>query len=165
MKYVAEINGREIHVEVMDEYHVSIDGEVCEVHFDAVRGQMIYSLLVDGISYEVNIVRENGDWEVLLRGMRYSVRVEDERERKLRATAGKPFSQHETVLIQAPMPGLVVEIPVREGQTVQKGDVLLVLESMKMQNELTAPREGRVSRIMVKGDENVERKQTLVVIE
>lgn len=62
------------------------------------------------------------------------------------------------------MPGLVVAIPVEEGQPIQKGQVLLILESMKMQNELKAPREGTVGRIRVKPGETVEQKQTLLSV-
>jgi glutaconyl-CoA/methylmalonyl-CoA decarboxylase subunit gamma len=62
------------------------------------------------------------------------------------------------------MPGLVVTIPVEEGQSIQKGQVLLILESMKMQNELKAPRDGTIGRIRVKPGETVEQKQTLLSV-
>jgi biotin carboxyl carrier protein len=62
------------------------------------------------------------------------------------------------------MPGLVVTIPVAEGQEVKKGQVLLILESMKMQNELKSPRSGMIGRIRVKAGETVEQKQTLLNI-
>jgi pyruvate carboxylase subunit B len=62
------------------------------------------------------------------------------------------------------MPGLVVAIPVEEGQPIQKGQVLLILESMKMQNELKAPRDGTVGRVRVKPGETVEQKQTLLSV-
>ena len=60
------------------------------------------------------------------------------------------------------MPGLVVAIPVEEGQEVKKGQVLVILESMKMQNELKAPRDGVVERIKVRAGESVEQKQTIL---
>jgi len=62
------------------------------------------------------------------------------------------------------MPGLVVAIPVTEGQEVKKGQVLLILESMKMQNELKAPRDGIVNRIKIKVGESVEQKQPLLSV-
>jgi biotin carboxyl carrier protein len=67
-------------------------------------------------------------------------------------------------LLKSPMPGLVVAIPVEEGQEVKKGQVLLILESMKMQNELKAPRDGVVHRIKVKTGETVEQRQTLLSV-
>jgi biotin carboxyl carrier protein len=62
------------------------------------------------------------------------------------------------------MPGLVVAIPVTDGQEVKKGQVILILESMKMQNELRSPRDGVMGRIRVKVGESVEQKQTLLSV-
>jgi len=67
-------------------------------------------------------------------------------------------------LLKAPMPGLVVSIPIEEGYEVKKGQVLLILESMKMQNELKSPRDGKVNRIKVKAGESVEQRQTLLSV-
>jgi biotin carboxyl carrier protein len=68
------------------------------------------------------------------------------------------------IQIKAPMPGLIVAIPVAEGQLVKKGDVLIVLESMKMENEIKAPRDGTVSAMRVTRRQNVEQNQTLAVL-
>jgi biotin carboxyl carrier protein len=62
------------------------------------------------------------------------------------------------------MPGLVVTVPVSEGQTVDLGDVLLILESMKMQNELKSPRAGKISRVRVKPGDSVEHRDTLLSV-
>ena len=66
--------------------------------------------------------------------------------------------------LRAPMPGLVVAVPVTEGQSVKKGQVILILESMKMQNELKSPRDGTIGRIRVRTGESVEQKQTLLSV-
>ena len=62
------------------------------------------------------------------------------------------------------MPGLIVTVPVSEGEAVHKGDILVVLESMKMQNELKCPRDGQVTRVKIKTGENVEQNQVLVTV-
>jgi biotin carboxyl carrier protein len=62
------------------------------------------------------------------------------------------------------MPGLVIDIPVQDGQEVAKGNVLMILESMKMQNELKAPQSGKISRIKVAIGDYVERRQTLLSV-
>jgi biotin carboxyl carrier protein len=62
------------------------------------------------------------------------------------------------------MPGLIVAVPVSEGQAVHKGDILIVLESMKMQNELKCPRDGTVGRIKIKAGDNVEHNQVLLTV-
>ena len=80
------------------------------------------------------------------------------------APARGGVAEHGEFHLKAPMPGLVVAIPVSEGQTVSKGDVLLMLESMKMQNELKAPRAGTIARMRVKVGDSVELKQTLLSV-
>jgi biotin carboxyl carrier protein len=63
------------------------------------------------------------------------------------------------------MPGLVVAVLIEEGQEVKKGQVMLILESMKMQNELKAPRDGVMGRVRVKAGESVEQRQTLLSVQ
>ena len=164
-KYFAEIEGVEYQIEILSNNRVVINGEPYELDFQALRQHLSYSLLLEGKSYEINIYQDNGFWEVLLRGTRFSVQVEDERERRLRMATGQSSKEEGKIIIQAPMPGLVIDIPVKEGQEVDEGDVLVILESMKMQNELNAPRAGRITRIQAKMDEHVERKQVLLVLE
>jgi len=165
MKYITEIGDREFIIEIIDEQHVLINNVAHEIDFEAIREQLAFSMLVDGQSYEINIYQENEGWEVLLRGRQYSVNVEDERERRLKAAAGNSITRKGAFHLQSPMPGQVVDIPVQKGQEVEEGDVLLILESMKMQNELRSPRSGRVSRILVNPHENVEQRQTLLSVE
>ena len=164
-KYFAEIEGVEYQIEILSDTRIAINGEPYELNFQALRQHLSYSLLLEGKSYEINIYQDNGLWEVLLRGHQFSVKVEDERERRLRMAAGQSSKEEGKIVIQAPMPGLVIDIQVKEGQEVDEGDVLVILESMKMQNELTAPRAGRITRIQTKMNEHVERKQALLVLE
>ncbi len=63
------------------------------------------------------------------------------------------------------MPGLVVKVPVKDGDEITKGDVLVILESMKMQNELKAPKDGKVSRIHIAEGDSVEQRQAMVNLE
>jgi biotin carboxyl carrier protein len=122
-------------------------------------------MLVDGKSYEAYIAEEDGLWQVLMQGTLYSAEVEDEREKRLRAAAGEGAGEGGEFVLRAPMPGLVVSIPVNPGQEIEKGDVLIILESMKMQNELKAPRDGVVARVEVSEGESVEQRQALVSLE
>ena len=164
MKYITTIGEKQFLVEIIDDKHVSVDGKVYEVDFESVSGQPVYSLIVDGKSHESYVAPGEQDWQVLLRGRLYPVSVEDERERRLRAAAGSGVAETGEFLLKSPMPGLVVAIPIEEGQEVKKGQVLLILESMKMQNELKSPRDGIVHRIKVKTGETVEQKQTLLSV-
>ena len=165
MKYVTTIDGKEFLVEIIDERHVSVDGKVVEVDFESIESQPVFSLIVDGKSYEAYVYHGEEDLEVLVKGRLYHADVEDERERRLRASAGGVVAQSGTFHLKAPMPGLVVAVPVSEGQEVKTGEVLLILESMKMQNELKAPRDGVVGRILVAAGDSVEQRQKMLSVE
>lgn len=165
MKYITTVDGKDYLVEIIDEKHISVNGKTYEVDFESVSGQPVYSLIVDGKSHESYVQQGDDNWQVLLRGRLYPVIVEDEREKRLRAAAGGGVAESGEFHLKAPMPGLVVTIPVEEGQAVKKGQVLLILESMKMQNELKSPRDGTIGRIRVKAGESVEQRQTLLSIQ
>mgnify|MGYP003419037499 FL=1 len=165
MRYITNVEGKQFLVEIIDEKHVSLDGKVYEVDFESVSGQPVYSLIVDGKSHEGYAAQDEDNWQVLLRGRLYPVTVEDEREKRLRSAASSGVVETGEFHLRAPMPGLVVTIPVEEGQAVQRGQVLLILESMKMQNELKAPRDGTVGRVRVKAGESVEQKQILLSVQ
>jgi biotin carboxyl carrier protein len=164
MKYITTINSKEFLIEVFDEHQVFINGRQLDVDFNSVSGQPIYSLLVDGRSFEGFVYSGEDAWEVLLMGRQFPVQVEDEREKRLQAAAGRTISESGEYHMKAPMPGMIVSIPVSENQSIEKGQVLVILESMKMQNELKSPRDGIVSRIRIKPGESVEQRQTLLSV-
>ena len=165
MKYVSQVNETEFLIEIVDERHIIVNGKQLTVDFNSVSGQPVYSLLVDGKSFEGFVYPGDAEWEVLLMGRQFPVVVEDEREKRLRAAAGGSVSEAGEFHLRAPMPGMVVSIPVEEGQEIEKGQVILILESMKMQNELKAPRAGTIGRIRVKPGESVEQRQILLSVQ
>ncbi len=164
MKYITTIGEKQYTVEVLDEKRVSIDGKIVEINFASVNDQPVYSLLIDGKSYEAYVYPNEDVWEVLLRGRLFPASVEDEREKRLRATGSTGPVEGGEYHLKAPMPGLVVTILVEEGQEVKKGQVLVILESMKMQNELKSPKDGTISRIRAKVGETVEQRTTLLSV-
>ena len=165
MKYVTTIGEREFIVEILDDRHILIDGSPVTVDFDSVTDQPVHSLLVDGHSYEASVFPgEEEGWQVLIHGKLYPAQVEDEREKRLRSRSDSGVAERGEFHLKAPMPGLVVALPVEEGQAVAKGDVLVILESMKMQNELRAPRAGTVARLRVGIGDSVEQRQTLLTV-
>ena len=164
MKYITTLHDREYLVEITDESHIQVDGRCYEVDFHAIGDRSLYSLLVDGHSYEAYVYPNDEGWEVILQGRLYPVKVEDEREKWLRLAAESTLVHHAEFLLKAPMPGSIIALPVQEGQVVDKGQVLAILESMKMQNELRSPRKGTVSRVRVKIGENVQQKEILLSV-
>lgn len=164
MKYYTTIGEQEYLIEILDEHHVLVDGKAYEVDFVEISDQPVYSLLLDGNSYEAYVYPTDTTWQVLLHGRLYPAMVEDERQRRLRAAAGSQVQQSGEFYLKSPMPGLVIAVPVTEGQPVKKGDVLIVLESMKMQNELKSPRDGVAARLRVSAGDRVEQHQTLLSV-
>lgn len=165
MKYISTVNEVEYTIEIIDESHISVNGRLITVDFNSVSGQPVYSLLVDGASFEAFVYPGEEKLEVLLMGRQFPVMVEDERDRRLRAAAGGSVSEAGEYHLKAPMPGMVVSILVEEGQKIEKGQVVLILESMKMQNELKSPRAGTVGRLRIKAGESVEQRQTLLSVQ
>ncbi len=164
MKYITTVDGKEYLIEVVDEKHIRVGDRLLAVDFESVNGQPVFSVILDGKSYESFISESDEGWQVLMRGKQYQITVEDEREKRLRAAAGGGVAEGGEFNLKAPMPGLVVAIPVSEGQEIKKGQVLIILESMKMQNELKSPKDGIAERIRVKAGESVEQKQALLSV-
>lgn len=165
MKYLTKVEDKEYVVEILDDNHVRLGDQVYNVDFESISGEPAFSILVDGKSYEAMVYPDNSEWQVMIRGKLYIVQVEDEREKRLRAAAGATVTAGGEYHLKAPMPGLVISLPVENDQEVKKGDVLVILESMKMQNELKAPRDGIVKRVRVEPGDSVEQKQTLLSVE
>ena len=165
MKYATTVNDKTYIIEINDDRRIIVDGVEHPVDFNTVSGQPVYSLILDGHSYEAYVQESEDGWQVLLRGDMYGVSVEDEREKRLRAAAGGNLASGTGEFnLKAPMPGLIVAVPVAEGQAVQKGDILIILESMKMQNELKCPRDGTVTRVKVKAKDSVEQGQVMLTV-
>jgi biotin carboxyl carrier protein len=129
-----------------------------------------YSLLLAGKSYDIlarRITRpdqkDSQTYEIFVAGQRFEVKVEDERERLLAGLAHAGAHSGE-MMVQAPMPGLVVGVPVEQGASVQAGETVVVLEAMKMENDLSAPLAGIVKEIRVNKGQTVDQGEVLVVI-
>jgi len=164
MKYVTTIGEVEFNVELVDDRSVNVNGKVYEVDFDSLSDQPVVSLLVDGQSYEAYVYQAEDSWQVLMLGRFYPAIVEDEREKRLRAAVGGSAGSSGEYQLKAPMPGLVIDVPVTDGQDVDRGDVLLILESMKMQNELKAPKAGKIRRVRINPGDSVEQHQIMLSI-
>jgi biotin carboxyl carrier protein len=119
---------------------------------------------MDNTQYELLIEERDGEYEVLMRGKLYTGQVLDERAQLVASRRSLKMIDSGEISIRAPMPGLIVAIPVKEGQEVKSGQAVVILESMKMQNELKAPRDGIVQRISVEAGQSVEQNKLLVTI-
>jgi len=162
MKYITTIKDEVFEIELLKDNRVLLNGEEIIVDFETVPGQMVFSLIVDGKSFEARVNEDNEEWLVYLKGTLYSAEVIDEREKRLRDAGAGGVEGGGTYSLLSPMPGLIVKLPISDGESVKTGDVLVILESMKMQNELKSPITGTISAISVSEGENVEKKQILL---
>jgi len=163
MKYEVTVGENTYSIEVNQEGQVTLDGQEVPVDFSEI-GSGLCLLLVNNESFEGLVEQKEDGWSVLFRGDLYEVQVADERAQLMRARAGMAVPDSGELPIKAPMPGMVVTVPVEVGQQVEKGQNIVILESMKMENELKTPRAGTVERINVKKGDSVEQGQVLVVL-
>jgi len=162
MKYHVSLHGREIEV-VVDGHDVTIDGCTVRAVLEPVPGTPLRQLVLDGRTLALPMTAESrGRWLVTLDGERVAVEVVDERTRHIRSlTGGGPVKTGGGAL-RAPMPGLVVRVQVEPGQQVPAGAPVVVLEAMKMENQLRAPAQAVVSAVLVGPGEAVEKGRVLV---
>ena len=165
MKYVVTLLDRTVEVEV-DGEHVTVDGTSLTASLGIIAGVAVRQLLLDGRGEALGIEGlGTGRWAVTRRGERTEVEVVDERTRHIRSLTGAGDRPRGPAALKAPMPGLVVRVQVKAGQAVAAGAGVVVLEAMKMENELRAPAAGTVRTVRVAPGEAVEKGQVLVEFE
>lgn len=160
MKYTVTVADQTFTVEI-DGADVVVDGRPAAAEMHAVPGSPLYQLVRDGRSSTVGLFRQEGGWRVLFGGVLRDVAVVDERTRMLREMTGGGKRELDRT-IRAPMPGLVLRVEVEAGQHVLPGTGLVVLEAMKMENEITAHVHGIVKAVHVQDGQTVDKGTPLV---
>ena len=140
-------------------YRVQL-GDAAPVELEVTRPGRGMTLLVDGHSFDVGVIDDEDGFEVDVRGFPHSVGVIDPRRKALRTAGGAGAGT-----VKTQMPGRIVRLLVEEGAEVTKGAPLMVVEAMKMENEIKAPRDGVVKRFAVAPGDLVEAKAVLVELE
>jgi len=141
---------------------VRVDGKLLELSYEEVDEHGQVSALCAGRSYALSLEGSADRVSVTLAGLYYEIGLEDERERAAHAAergGGKGGG-----ILNAIMPGIVVELLVQPGQTVVRGQPLLILSAMKMQNEIAAPQGGVVEKIHVAAGQAVSAGAKLVTL-
>jgi biotin carboxyl carrier protein len=164
MKYEAIVEGETFLIEIEDE-KIFVNGQAHAVDMQNIDDLNLYSLLVDNNSYETFIEEAEDQFQVLLQtGEMYSVQVKGGRPRS--TIVKKPFRiPGVETTVKAPMPGLVVDVLAVEGQQIIAGEVLVILESMKMENELRAEWDGTVRGVHVRPGDVAGQDQALVTMQ
>ena len=164
-RYVVALCGKEHDVVVGPDGSVQVDGRRCEASLATAGCPGGCSLLIDGASHHV-LARHagagSGAWELELDGRAFALEALDERAAAVRRLAGAARVARPAPSLKAPMPGMVVQVAVAEGDVVDAGDRVAVVEAMKMENELRATAASRVAKVRVSPGQAVEKDQVLV---
>lgn len=160
MRYFVTFDGRTFDVEIEGDA-LTVDGQPIDA--DLASAEPLRHILADGVSLPLLATpgESRGAWRIEAAGRRFDVDVVDERTKAIRAMTGAGRSAR-VAAVRAPMPGLIVRVEVAEGDTVAPGQGVVIMEAMKMENELKSDGGGVVARIHVEPGAAVEKGAVLV---
>lgn len=166
MTYDVVVDGKTHRLELTrgeNTWHCTVDGEPMEVDA-ALTARDVLSVLIGSKAYEIKRERSlQGELHMVIGSARYAVDVQDPRSlRTRRAAAGTEAGPQK---VTAAMPGKIVRIMVNEKDEVTAGQPILVMEAMKMQNEIKSPKAGRVQKLLTSEGSTVNAGDTMAVIE
>lgn len=163
MRYYVTIGERTFEVEVGGE-QVTVDGTPASAELLQVSGTPVRRLSVAGASHRVIAAKgeARGQWQLHLDGYRVSAEVVDERTRAIRALTARTGVVHGPKPVKAPMPGMIVRVEVQPGDKVSAGQGVVIIEAMKMENELKASAAGTVSKVAIHAGTAVEKGTVLI---
>lgn len=169
MRYFTKLRGQKEHAPIDVEplgdrrFAVTFNGKRHEI--DALTlDHGAVSMIVDGESYGMEFEEVGDEVHVLARGQIVRIDVADERRLRMRA-ASAAFSVEGKQIITAPMPGKLVKVLVKVGDEVKEGQGLVVVEAMKMENELKSPKAGKVTELFAQEGSAVENNAKLIAVE
>lgn len=131
-------------------------------------GDVSYHLLDKSESYQVSFEETDIDkrnYQIKVNNTRYSVSIENPLDLLISELGFELDSASMVSSIEAPMPGLILEVSIKEGQEVKEGDTLLILEAMKMENVISSPRDGVIKSVDVNQGDAVDKKHVLITFE
>jgi len=164
MTYDVNIDGKNYRLELNradGRWECRLDGQ--KVELDAVLTRRdVLSILIDGKAYEVKRERTATDMHLWVGSIRYAAQLRDPRSLRGRASADDGKGPKKLL---APMPGKVVRVLVKENAEVEAGQGVVVVEAMKMQNEIKSPKKGVVRKLMASEGANVNSGDVLAIVE
>lgn len=165
MLYHVTIGGRTVTVELEGD-RVIVDGaDAGTAEIAAMPGTDVKHLLLDGRSVTLVARRDDDGWNLHVDGWPVRAEVVDERTRVIRAMTGRAGAAQGPKPVRAPMPGMIVRTEVNVGDQVRAGQGVVVMEAMKMENELKAETDGVVARVLITPGQAVEKGTVLVEFE
>ena len=168
-RYLVNIEGQEYDIKLVyrsEKYYAVLGDKEVEVSLHKL-GESRALFLIDGASYEIDVRHDGYDNKkvVFMKGMEIVADIEDYNLAQLRKTAGISTEGALGKFLKAAMPGLVVEVKVKPGDVIKKGQSLLVIEAMKMENIIKAPGDGTVKATHVETGVSVDKGDNLLEFE
>jgi biotin carboxyl carrier protein len=163
VKYFVQVDGESWVVDI-EEDAVLVNGEPVSVDLTQSGIPELYSVLLDGSSHEVLVSSDVSGCDVTVGGQVLRAEVQDEPTRILMKGRGSAETAGGDLPVPAPISGLVVSVVVADDDTVEAGQTLVVLEAMKMENDITAPRAGVVGQVAVADGDRVEINHVMLVL-
>jgi biotin carboxyl carrier protein len=161
--YQSIVNNKKFDISLEGE-QIRINGDVADIDMASI-GNGHFHLLWKNKSYRAELLKtdkENKTVTVKINSRVYSVALKDKYDLLLDKLGMSKTAGNRVNSIKAPMPGLIIDLKIKPGDTVKPGDPLLILEAMKMENILKSPGEGLIKNVKVKKGENVEKGQVLI---
>jgi biotin carboxyl carrier protein len=167
VKLEAQVQGKTVSIELEQGddgvYRIVLDQDKV-MDIDAVCSEHdTWSLIIDGVSYEAIVQKLKDSVRVTIQGFSWDIDIEDPRHRRSKAKGGGAVEGAQSII--SPMPGRIIKLEAQVGDAVEQGQGLVIVEAMKMENELAAEVKGTIKEIRCKEGEAVEEGQVLVVIE
>ena len=168
MKYVVQIEGKSYEVDLSEqdgELQINLDGKPVQADSVYIKGKNFVSFLFNHRSFDLEFSKNEEKVSVFLNGKRYECVLEDERTQRLKRLGVLKIETKKEKELKSPMPGLVTAIEVKVGDMVVAGQGVIIVEAMKMENELKAKFDGKVKTIKVKEHQAVDKDKVLIVFE
>lgn len=161
--YRAQFDGKSFELKAADN-GMTVNGQLLD--WDLVElGNGQYHIRYQNQSYPVEIImidRETKTVDLKVRGQRYAVKLRDDVDVLMEKLGMSAAGAGKVNSIKAPMPGLIIDLRVSDGEEVKAGDPLLILEAMKMENVIKSPGAGKVKKVKIKKGDSVEKGQVLI---
>jgi len=165
MIYNVKVDDKDYKLEIIEgpkNLEIKIDGRVIKIdNYNASAGRLT-TLLKDNRPYEFEIFRDDSAYDCWLSSRMARCEVISEKQARYTKLMGDGVGLGKARALKAPMPGLIVKVEVEPGQQVKKGDGLVIIEAMKMENELKAAHPGTIKEIKIKAGQAVEKNQALI---
>lgn len=163
--FIVTNNGKKSEIKLSGNHKAVIDGNYVEYEIQNVNGSA-YIIRIDTKFYELNVKKHNDElYQVSAGDVNYDVTIRTVLQEKARELLNIKNSLGSKTEIKAPMPGLILKIKKQPGDIVEPGDSVLILEAMKMENDLRAPSAGKIKSIAVKEGNTVEKGTILFELE